>query len=252
MQDIKSIVKLIVPAPLMKYYRTWKLARFRKVNYTRPIKEVFTRVYEEHQWGGGSGEYCSGSGSSFLHASGYAAVVKQLIEEKGITTVVDLGCGDFVVGKALQTDGVKYIGIDIVDGLIRRNQGAYGDINTQFLCLDMVMDQLPDGDLCLIRQVLQHLSNLQIVSVLQNTMKYRYVLVTEHYPAPFVKYRPNLDKPHGPDTRIYDNSAVYLDRPPFNVSPQSITLVSDIDAQTYLVHKGERFRMFLIENKPND
>jgi len=252
MQSIKSIVKLMLPAPLMKYYHRWKLARSRKANLARPIKEVFTRVYEEHQWGAAGDEYCSGSGSSELHASRYAAVVKQLIEDKGITTMVDLGCGDFMIGKALRTDGVRYIGIDIVDGLIRRNQEAYGDANTSFLCLDMVMDQLPNGDLCLIRQVLQHLSNTQIVSVLQKTKKYRCVLVTEHYPAPFVKCRPNLDKPHGPDTRIYDDSAVYLDQPPFNVPSQSIILVSEVDAQTYLVHKGERHRTFLIENEPND
>lgn len=250
MQSIKSLVKLMVPASLMKYYRTLMLARSRQVNQARPLKEVFTRVYEEHSWGVGGGKYCSGSGSSINHASRYADVVKQLVEDKGISTMVDLGCGDFVVGKALQVDGVRYIGIDIVDGLIRRNQDAYMDANTSFLCLDIVIDCLPDGDLCLIRQVLQHLSNSQIASVLQKTKKYRRVLVTEHYPAPFVKCRPNLDKPHGPDTRIYDDSAVYLDQPPFNVSSQSITLVSDVDVQAYLAHKGERLRTFLIENAP--
>jgi len=156
-----------------------------------------------------------------------------------------------VVGKMLQADGVKYIGIDIVDGLIRRNQKAYGDKNTSFLCQDIVGDNLPDGELCLIRQVLQHLSNSEIGTVLQKIRQYRYVLVTEHYPAPFVKCRPNLDKPHGPDTRIMDDSAVYLDQPPFNVPSQSIALVCEADAQTYLVHKGERLRMFMIENEPN-
>lgn len=252
MGRVKSIAKRIIPRALLRFNHRRKLSRLRRANQAKSIKEVFTSIYEQNQWGGTGDEYCSGSGSSELHASRYAAVVKSLIEKRGIAIVVDLGCGNFVVGRALRTDGVKYIGIDIVDGLIRRNQEAYGDANTSFLCLDMVMDQLPDGDLCLIRQVLQHLSNSQIASVLQKTKKYRCVLVTEHYPAPFVKCRPNLDKPHGPDTRIYDDSAVYLDQPPFNVHPNQITLVSDLDAQTYLVHKGERLRMFLIENEPND
>lgn len=158
---VKSIVKCIIPCALLRLNRRWKLSRLRKANQAKPIKEVFTSIYEQHQWGGTGDEYCSGSGSSELHASRYAAV-------------------------------------------------------------------------------------------LQKTKKYRYVLVTEHYPTPSVKSRPNLDKPHGPDTRIYDNSAVYLDQPPFNVPPESITLVSEVDAQTYLVHKGERLRTFLIENEPND
>jgi hypothetical protein len=29
--------------------------------------------------------------------------------------------------------------------------------------------------------------------------------------------RPNLDKPHGPDTRVYDRSGVYLDHSPFSM-----------------------------------
>jgi len=248
MRAVKSILKRIIPGSLIGLYRRWKLARLRRANQARSVKEVFTRVYEQHQWGGTRDEYCSGSGSSSLHASRYAAIVNPLIEERGITTVVDLGCGDFVVGMSLRMDGVRYIGIDIVDNLVRKNQEAYEDTNTVFMCLDIVSDRLPDADLCLIRQVLQHLSNLEIASVLRNTRKYRYVLVTEHYPAPFVKGTPNLDKPHGADTRVYDDSAVYLDQPPFNMEPQSITLISDIDAETYLVNKGERLKTFLIEN----
>ena len=108
------------------------------------------------------------------------------------------------------------------------------------MCFDIVADPLPEGELCLIRHVLQYLSNSQIASVLQKTRKYRYVLVTEYYPAPFVTCRPDLAKSHGPDTRIYDDSAVYLDQPASNVRPKSITLVLGAVAETYLVNKGER------------
>ena len=240
---MKSFLRHIIPRALIDLYRGWKLARLRKANQARSVKQVFTRVYEQHQWGG-TDEYCSGSGSSELNASRYAAVVKLLIKEKGITTVVDLGCGDFVIGRALQMDGVKYIGVDVVDGLVSHLEREYGDANTVFMCLDIAADPLPDGDLCLIRQVLQHLSNDQISSVLLNTRKYRYVLITEHYPAPTVEYVPNLDKPHGPDTRVFDNSAVYLDNPPFNMNPLSMTLVSDTPLE-----KGERLKTFLVENR---
>lgn len=217
------------------------------------VKAVFTQTYEQHIWGGTADEYVSGSGSSESQAAGYAAVVKPCIAKWNISTLVDLGCGDFTVGKALTSGGgLRYIGIDVVDGLIRKNQTAYGGGHAVFLCLDMLRDPLPDGDLCLIRQVLQHLSNSQIIAVLQKTKQYRRVLVTEHYPAPSVRCRPNLDKPHGPDTRIFDGSAVYLEQPPFNVPLSQITLIHEVETQGYLVHKGEMLRTFLIENRPNE
>jgi len=34
--------------------------------------------------------------------------------------------------------------------------------DAQFLCLDIISDELPDGDLCLLREVLQHLSNREM------------------------------------------------------------------------------------------
>ncbi|MCD4726338.1 MAG: class I SAM-dependent methyltransferase [Pirellulales bacterium] len=252
MSFVKSVVKSIVPHGLLRLNRRWKLSRLRKTNEARPIKQVFTSIYEQHIWGGTGNEYCSGSGSNDVHASRNATAVNSLIAEKGITSVVDLGCGDFRCGRSLRRDGVRYIGVDIVEGLIRRNDEAYGDEQTSFICLDIVADPLPDGDLCLIRQVLQHLSNAQIATVLQKTRKFRYVLITEHYPSPFVTCSPNLDKPHGPDTRILDDSAVYLDQPPFNVSSQSISLILDTDAETYIAHKGERIKTFLIENQSSD
>lgn len=245
----KKVVKSVLPSGLLRFYYQLRLSRLRRDNRSKPIKEVFTNIYAAHQWGGEEGNYCSGSGSNAAHASRYAAAVNLLIKSKGIETVVDLGCGDFTVGKAISKSGIRYIGIDIVDGLIKRNQEKYSNNRTEFMCLDIVADTLPEGDLCMIRQVLQHLSNAQIASVLEKTRKYRWVIVTEHYPAPFVNVCLNIDKPHGPDTRLLDDSAVYIDRPPFNVRTESITLVLDTDAETYIVHQGERIKTFLIENE---
>jgi hypothetical protein len=61
-----------------------------------------------------------------------------------------------------------------------------------------------------------------------------------------VKAIPNKDKPHGEDIRIYDDSAIYLDLPPFNVKIAAVML--DADAGKCLVKDGESLRTFLIEN----
>ena len=94
--------------------------------------------------------------------------------------------------------------------------------------------------------VLQHLSNSQIISILHKIKKYKYVVITEHYPDPGVHFSPNKDKPHGPDTRIYDNSAVCLDLPPFNM--QISKMLIEVDPYPDLINQGGKIRTFLIEN----
>jgi SAM-dependent methyltransferase len=230
----------------MDTYYKWKIARLRKQNAAKSRREVFTDVYTNNVWGGARGEYCSGGGSSEGHGESYSVAVRRFIEARKVSIVVDLGCGDFQVGKRLQIAGVRYIGVDIVEELIKRNNDLFGTEHTTFLCRDVVVDELPDGDLCLVRQVLQHLSNGEIIAVLAKLAKYQYALVTEHYPSPLVEAIPNLDKPHGGDTRILDNSAVYLDKQPFALTEVSEFLV--VDAGHYLVVPGETIRTFLISH----
>jgi SAM-dependent methyltransferase len=215
-------------------------------NRHQSIEDVFTSIYQENQWGGEPGEYCSGSGSTEEQASNYASRVRAFIGAKGITSVVDLGCGDFVVGSRLVTNGIKYIGVDVVAPLVHRNLMRFASENVTFVHADITKDPLPDADLCLLRQVLQHLSNAEIEQVLEKTEKYKYILVTEHYPSPSVGVVPNKDKPHGADTRIYDNSAVFLDRPPFNARISGLVL--EVIASRHLVRPGETIRTFLLEN----
>jgi hypothetical protein len=61
-----------------------------------------------------------------------------------------------------------------------------------------------------------------------------------------VQVIPNKDKPHGSDTRIIDNSAVYLDKSPFNIP--GLSLLLEVDAIVNLRKEGEKIKSFLIEN----
>jgi SAM-dependent methyltransferase len=234
------------PHLFVKPYRKIRIACLRRANRARTVKDVFTRIYMENLWGGKVGQYRSGDGSTEHHALLYADAVKTFIKEKHITSVADLGCGDFMVGSKLHMKNLKYIGVDIVEDLIKRNRQQYETIDIKFHCLDIITDDLPDAELCLIRQVLQHLSNSQIISILQKIKKYKYILITEHYPKPGLYFSPNKDKPHGPDTRIYDNSAVCLDLPPFNIKIKKMLL--EVDPYPDLADKYGKLRTFLIEN----
>jgi hypothetical protein len=146
-----------------------------------------------------------------------------------------------MVGKKIAALGVDYTGVDVVPALIQHHSAQYGSERVRFRQLDIVNEPLPEGDLCLIRQVMQHLSNAQIAKILPRLARYPHVLVTEHYPAPGTRTVPNLDKTHGHDTRIEDDSAVFLDQPPFSARVGETIL----EQETYAVKRpGEVLRTF--------
>ena len=185
-------------------------------------REIFERIYASKVWGEKHGsEFDSGSGSDDLLALAYVNVISAYIREQGITSVVDLGCGDFRIGRHLANRAnVLYTGIDVVRPLIEHHNRMYADHRTRFVCGDIISGALPSGELYLIRQVLQHLSNAQIAGILKKLDGQR-VVVTEHVPAGKPKH-PNRDKAAGPDIRLYFGSGVYLEYPPFNQALETL------------------------------
>lgn len=248
---IKTAVKPYLPKWFInlysKLYRKWWLHDVRKYYKKMPIQEVFTQVYKQNIWGGTTGEYFSGPGSIDPTIPEYVRTIKNFIRKNGVTKVIDLGCGDFRVGSKLQMLNIKYVGVDIVQDLVKHNQKVFGNAYVSFICMDITEDNLPDADLCLIREVLQHLSNKEITKVLKNVSKYKYVIVTEHQLLSRIHVVPNKDKPHGPDIRLFENSGVYLECPPFNITIAKVLL--DVEKKQYAISKGERLRTFLIQNK---
>jgi len=193
-----------------------ELRRRRARNRHRTPADVFTEIYTTNMWGGKPGELFSGLGSTGTAASDYVATINHFIRQRGIRSVLDIGCGDFAIGQKL--DCADYTGVDVVPLVIERNQAEFGSDRRRFICLDAAGDGvLPAADLCLVRQVFQHLSNAQIANVLRKLKAFQFVIVTEHYPADKDFVAANLDKVHGPDTRAYSGSGVYLDRPPYNL-----------------------------------
>ena len=165
----------------------------------RATEEIFKSVYKTHRWGK-SGDFFSGFGSMPEYVGGYVDYVKEFIKSQGIKSVVDLGCGDFLVGKLICQRGIAYTGVDVVGSLIQRNTKLHSSANIQFVKRDLIHENIPDGELCLIRQVLQHLSNSAILTILAKLKKYRYVLMTDEW-VPHVNEKFNIDIPIGECTR---------------------------------------------------
>jgi len=199
----------------------------------RSPKEVFTEIYEKQLWGKDeSEEFYSGSGSHTgdvvdVYVSAVQSFLKNLpYKPNG----VDLGCGDFNVGMKVRSLCDHYIACDVVRPLIERNKLFHKDLDVDFICLDICDDILPSGDVVFVRQVFQHLSNQQILSVVSKLSIYKYLILSEGLP-PNRNFIANIDKPIGDGIRCFrgeDDSGIVLTLPPFNLFRKSETILCEV------------------------
>jgi len=185
-----------------------------------PTKDAMEQVYDQHLWGKNETPFYSGEGShdAALVSPYIDAITTFLKSFDSKLTVCDLGCGDFNVGKEFVQLTKKYNAIDIVPDLIRYNERTFKAENLEFLCLDIAVDDLPTGDCALIRQVLQHVSNAEILQIIPKLAHFNYVIVTEHLPVG--DFEPNKDIISGQGIRLKKRSGVNLLAPPFNLIVQ--------------------------------
>jgi hypothetical protein len=195
-------------------------------------RKVFENIYEKNIWGGEVGDFYSGVGSreEYIYTPYVEKMISELLNLNIVKPViVDLGCGDFNVSKHLISYCGTYIGVDIVDGLIQKlNNSKFASDNVTFQTLDIIRKDLPDGDVVLIRQVLQHLSNAQIKKILAKLTKYKVAYITEHHPKYSDDIVPNKDKITGGGIRTGVNSGVYIDKKPFSLPHEQIHIILEI------------------------
>ena len=182
-----------------------------------PTKKAMQQVYEMNLWGSGTEDFYSGEGSH------KPEIVKPYIETlttfltsfENPISVCDLGCGDFNIGKELVSYTKNYVAVDIVPELITYNKKKFKSKNVEFQCLDIAVDDLPVADCAILRQVLQHLSNAEVLQITRKLMQYTYVIVTEHLPNK--KFVANIDIISGQGTRLKMKSGIKLQESPFNL-----------------------------------
>ncbi|WP_033957041.1 class I SAM-dependent methyltransferase [Psychroserpens jangbogonensis] len=187
-----------------------------KIKKPWPTKDAMEQVYAKKLWGDNKSDFYSGAGSHQPEiVNPYIDVVTSFLTSfKRPLVVCDLGCGDFNVGKELVKHTAKYVAVDIVADLIEHNKENFNEENLEFHCLDIAVDDLPIGDCALLRQVLQHLSNAEIQSIVSKLHGFKYVILTEHMPeGDFV---PNKEIISGQGTRLKKQSGIKLLAPPFN------------------------------------
>lgn len=199
-----------------------------KIKKPWPTQKAMEQIYDMNLWGKSEAVFYSGEGSHLNEiVEPYIKVVNSFLSsfEKPLT-VCDLGCGDFNIGQQLFAQTKQYIAVDIVPKLIAYNQENFQNKNLSFHCLDIAKDELPIADCAIIRQVLQHLSNDEIQSVVKQLSKYKYLILTEHLPVG--EFVPNKDIISGQGIRIKKKSGVDLLAAPFHLSVQKCTVLLSI------------------------
>lgn len=227
MNVLKTRMRRMLPQSLVKLMGGCLRIIRGQIDSRRSPERVFTEIYRKQLWGGVPGGICSGGGSHDARVTGsYLDMVRDHCrsDSHGELTFVDLGCGDMEVGRQLIPLCRLFIGVDVVKFVIDRHQEAIGSDSVRFAHLDIVDGDLPDGDICFVRQVFQHLSNTQVAKVLPKLRKYRKVYITEHIPSGSSPFIPNLDKPQGAGIRLDVGSGIDLNASPFSI-PEGATRV---------------------------
>ena len=151
------------------------------------MESIFTNIYESKIWGDNHNSNYNGSsgpGSSIVkNQYTYVLFLKKLILDNNIRTIVDLGCGDFLFGNKIYDDlDIIYIGYDIYKKLINYNSKINSLPKYTFIHLDIFYnrDKIRNGDLCILKDILQHWCNNEInifLTYLIKNKKFRYILI---------------------------------------------------------------------------
>lgn len=150
------------------------------------MDKVFREIYENGFWGDNNlySYYrgSSGAGSSIdYNKNEYIPFLKKFIFENNIKTVVDLGCGDFVCGDLIYNNlDVSYIGYDTYNCVIDYNKKLYPKYNFIHLDFHKQITHIFGGDLCILKDVLQHWTLEQInffMDYITEKKLFKYILI---------------------------------------------------------------------------
>lgn len=189
--QLKQRLKSMLPTPILQFRD--QIIQRRQAR--KSPREIFSEVYRAKVWGGDGHDFFSGFGSHVQEAvDAYIAALRPVL----------------------------------VPELIERNKVKFADLNVDFRYLDITSDPIPSGDIALVRQVLQHLNNDQILNFLRSLRGYHALVVTEHLPA--AVFKSNIDKSTGGGIRVHglEPSGIILTDAPFNLKYTSMSVLSEV------------------------
>jgi len=149
---------------------------FKKKNHVNN----FSLIYRLNFWINGSG-----FGSSIDNTRDYNKYLINFISKYNIATVVDIGCGDWQSSYKIYEhfENINYIGYDCVKKIIAKNNLNYPKYKFKFINVNDQINEIPDCDLFIIKDVLQHWDTEYIYTFLDKIItnkKFKYILITNN------------------------------------------------------------------------
>lgn len=202
-------------------------------------KEIFTDYYKNNTWQGK--ESISGPGSDFEQTKFLIPELSILLKELKIKTMLDAPCGDFNWMRKVDLGKIEYLGADIVEPLIERNNRKYKKQNISFSVMDIVKDKIPIVDLIMVRDCFVHLPNDDIRKALNNIKDSgsKYLLTTNFF---WKNMQCNMDIKIGGWRRLDFTSA------PFNFKyPEHIIIEGNIQSND----RDKSLALWYVKDIPN-
>lgn len=142
------------------------------------LKERFSEVYHKNIFKGQ--DSLSGEGSNLMQTHIIRKKIPKLIKQFNINSFLDAPCGDYHWMQKTKLGVKQYIGADIVDVMIKKNNACYATDNIKFKTLNLAEDPLPKTDLIFSRDCLVHLSFADALRILANFKRTnaQYLLTT--------------------------------------------------------------------------
>lgn len=146
---------------------------------------AFSDVYARSVWTEGSGP---GSTLAF-NQDAYMPFVSGLVRTLPINRIVDLGCGDWQFSRHLilplcaSIHGLRYDGFDCVRKLVDVNNATFATEQVKFHHIDLTkpgaIDRIPDADIVLVKDVLQHLPDEDVARITSElSARFNVVIIT--------------------------------------------------------------------------
>lgn len=182
------------------------------------VEDAFTDVYRRNFWA--DNESLSGPGSNLKQTTTLRKRLANFFDLFNIQTIVDAACGDFNWMKEIDYPFKQYIGIDVVQELIVRNNTLYGDRTYKFEHKNIIEDDLPKVDLIICRDCFVHLHINDIKRAIRNFKRSgsTYVLMTT-----FTKRRLDTNTEVG---QMGHWRTLNLQLPPFSL-PEPLLLLNE-------------------------
>ena len=181
MNKIKKIIHLI-----LDYYQTLLISSMNK-------DQKFSYIYKSKNWKGIGDGSLSGAGSNENTTHNIKLELQNFFNQKKIQSILDIPCGDWKWMSNMDFECINYIGCDVVKEMIDKNNKLYAKDNVKFLVKSLIDDDLPKADIIIVRDLLVHLDNSDILKCLENIKRsdFKYIAIT-NYPILKSQYKENI------------------------------------------------------------